>query len=249
MSYFNYKDQKVFYTASGSGEPCLFLPGNTASSKMFDFILPLYTDAFQVIRIDFLGNGQSERVAAFPDELWIDQGQQIVELCKALNCGPVNLVGTSGGAYAAINAALAEPKLFRRVVADSFDGDALPPGFAQAIIQERQAAKQDEQARGFYEWNQGPDWEQVVDLDTDVLVRYEEKQTRLFLQPIAEIQVPLLITISLEDEMLQNNALSECARLRSCNPLIEYQIFEQGAHPLLLSRAEEIAELIKNFLQ
>ncbi len=83
MSYFNYKDQKVFYTASGSGEPCLFLPGNTASSKMFDFILPLYTDAFQVIRIDFLGNGQSERVAAFPDELWIDQGQQIVELCKA----------------------------------------------------------------------------------------------------------------------------------------------------------------------
>ncbi len=249
MSYFKYKGQNVFYTTAGFGKPCLFLPGNTASSKMFDFILPLYINDLQVIRLDFLGNGKSDRVAAFPDELWIDQGQQIIELAQALNCGPLNLIGTSGGAYAAINAALAEPKLFRRVVADSFDGDVLPPGFAQAIIQERQAAKQDEQARGFYEWNQGPDWEQVVDLDTDVLVRYEEKQTRLFLQPIAEIQVPLLITISLEDEMLHNNTLAECARLHSCNPLIEYQIFEQGAHPLLLSRAEEIAELIKNFLQ
>lgn len=249
MSYFNYKGQKVFYTATGSGEPCLFLHGNTASSKMFDFILPLYTNDLQVIRLDFLGNGKSDRVDAFPDELWIDQGRQVVELAKALNCGPLNLVGSSGGAYAAINAALAEPQLFRRVVADSFDGDALPPGFAQAIIQERQAAKQDEQARGFYEWNQGPDWEQVVDLDTDVLVRYEEKQTRLFLRPIAEISAPLLITISLEDEMLHNDAPTECARLHSRNPLIEYRIFEQGAHPLLTSRAEEIAELIKSFLQ
>ena len=72
------------------------------------------------------------------------------------------------------------------VVADSFDGSVLPEGFADAIIRERRSAKKDVQARGFYEWNQGPDWEQVVDLDTDVLVRYEEKQTRLFLQPIAE---------------------------------------------------------------
>ena len=61
-------------------------------------------------------------------------------------------MGTSGGAYAAINAALEAPELFGRVVADSFDGSALPQGFGDGILRERQAAKGDEQARGFYEW-------------------------------------------------------------------------------------------------
>ena len=173
---------------------------------MFEFILPLYTTDVRAIRIDFLGNGKSERVSRFPDELWIDQGHQIVELCKKLNCGKINLVGTSGGAYAAINAALEMPDLFHKVVADSFDGNILPEGFANAVIQERQFAKKEEQARGFYEWCQGEDWEFVVDLDT------------------------------------------ECRHLQDLNRNNSYKIYETGSHPLIVSRAEEIAQLIKDFL-
>ena len=201
MAYFDYNGKQIFYTETGEGEPCVFLHGNTASSKMFEFILPLYTADVKVILIDFLGNGKSERVAKLPDELWIDQGHQIVELCKALNRGKVNLVGTSGGAYAAINAALEMPELFSRVVADSFDGSVLPEGFADAIIRERRSAKKDVQARGFYEWCQGEDWETVVDQDTEVLVNYERSQARIFGRPIETIRVPLFITVSREDEM------------------------------------------------
>ena len=43
---------------------------------MFTFLLPLYTQHFRVILLDFLGNGKSQRVDAFPEELWIDQGRQ-----------------------------------------------------------------------------------------------------------------------------------------------------------------------------
>ncbi len=68
---------------------------------------------------------------------------QVVTLCKALGYPKVNLVGTSGGAYAAINAALAAPELFNKVVADSFDGSKLAPGFSKALLQERQSAKGD----------------------------------------------------------------------------------------------------------
>lgn len=248
MSYFNYQGRNVFYTETGNGEPCIFLHGNTASSKMFEFVLPLYTADVRAILIDFLGNGKSQRVSAFPDELWIDQGHQIIELCRALNCGKVNLVGASGGAYAAINAALEMPELFNKVVADSFDGNTLPEGFANAIIQERESSKKDEQARGFYEWCQGEDWESVVDLDTVVLVNYERKHTRLFHDPIETIQVPLLITISKEDEMLANDMDAKCKYLHDRNPNISYEIYDTGAHPLIASRAEEIAELIKDFL-
>ena len=183
MPYFTYCNGKqIFYRETGNseGEPCIFLHGNTASYRMFEFILPLYQEEMKAVLMDFLGNGKSDRVSSFPEELWIDQGHQIVGLRRALGCDKVNLIGTSGGAYAAINAALEAPELFRKVVADSFDGSTLPEGFGEEIIRERTAAKKDEQARGFYEWCQGEDWETVIDLDTEVLVNYEKNHVRLF---------------------------------------------------------------------
>jgi len=149
--------------------------------------------------------------------------------------------------YAAINAALASPELFNKVVADSFDGSKLAPGFAKALLQERQFAKADPQARGFYEWCQGKDWERVVDLDTEALVNYETNGARLFLRPIQDIQVPLLITISQGDAMLANDMAQECRDLHSKNPNIQYRLFDWGEHPLILSRAEEMADAIKAF--
>ena len=247
MAYFDYNGKKVFYREIGEGKPCMFLHGNTASSRMFEPVLPLYTTGRKVILIDFAGNGRSERLLAFPDELWIDQGHQIVELCRKLNCAKVDLVGTSGGAYAAVNAALECPGLFDRVVADSFTGNRLPEDFAEAILKEREAAKKDKGSREFYEWNQGEDWERVVDLDTEVLVNYERKHTRIFHRPIEQIQVPLLITISREDEMLAKDMDAECSYLCNSNPLIHCRIYDTGAHPLIYSRAEEIADQIKDF--
>lgn len=248
MAYFDYNGKKIYYQELGSGTPCVFLHGNTASSKMFEFLLPLYRDDMKIILIDFLGNGTSDRLVSFPEEMWIDQGHQIVEPCRNLNCGKVNLIGTSGGAYAAINAALEMPELFHKVVADSFDGSTLPAGFGDGIIRERQAAKRDEQARGFYEWCQGDDWEMVVDLDTEALVNYEKKHVRIFRAPIETIQVPLMIAVSREDEMLANDMEAECRRLHEANPDISYHVFDTGGHPLIATRAEEIAGIVKEFL-
>ena len=88
----------------------------------------------------------------------------------------------------------------------------------------------------------------MVDRDTAVLVDYGRKQARIFRRPIEEIQVPLLITASRADEMLVNDLDAECQRLRERNPLIQYRLYDTGAHPLLLSRAEELAEQIRAFL-
>lgn len=248
MAYFDYNGMKVFYTETGSGTPCVFLHGNTASSRMFEYILPLYAASMRVILVDFLGNGRSERIPAFPDELWIDQGHQIVQLCRQLRCGKVSLVGTSGGAYAAINAALEAPELFSGVVADSFTGNTLPEGFEEAIRKERAFAKRDERSRCFYEWNQGADWEHVVDLDTAALVNCGRKRLPLFHSPIETIQVPLLITVSRADGMLAKDMDAECDYLCSSNPLIRCKIYDAGAHPLICSRAEELAGVIQDFI-
>lgn len=106
MSYFQYHDKNIYYSVIGKGIPLMLLHGNTASSKMFTFLLDLYKNDFQIILIDFLGNGLSERIDKFPENIWIDQGYQIIALANHLNIDNINLLGTSGGAYAAINAAL-----------------------------------------------------------------------------------------------------------------------------------------------
>ena len=55
MSYFYYQSKKIYYTEGGSGIPVLFLHGNTASSKMFELLMPLYEDRFHVILLIFWG--------------------------------------------------------------------------------------------------------------------------------------------------------------------------------------------------
>ena len=83
MSFFSYKGKKIFYETIGEGKPLVFLHGNTSSSKLFTPMLPLYKN-FQVILIDFLGYGQSDRLDKFPTELWNVEGngKSLRERCK-----------------------------------------------------------------------------------------------------------------------------------------------------------------------
>ncbi len=149
MSYFNYQSKKIYYKETGSGKPIVFLHGNTASSRMFELILPLYEDKFHVILIDFLGHGKSDRLEEFPAELWTEEARQTTALLEHLDIGKVNLVGTSGGAWAAVNAALEQPYLVDKVVADSFDGRTLADDFSENLLKERAEAKKDEMGEHF----------------------------------------------------------------------------------------------------
>ena len=125
MSYFNYQSKRIFYKEVGNGEPLIMLHGDTASSTMFEMLIPLYQEYFRVILVDFLGNGKSDRVDKFPADLWITQAQQVIALIEYLKIRKANLLGTSGGAWVAVNTALERPDLINKVIADSFDGRTL----------------------------------------------------------------------------------------------------------------------------
>ncbi len=53
-------------------------------------------------------------------------------------------MGTSGGAWVAVNTALERPGLVGKIVADSFDGRTLADNFSKNLVQERTNAKKDE---------------------------------------------------------------------------------------------------------
>lgn len=248
MSYFNYESQKIYYTEAGSGKPVLFLHGNTASSRMFEPLLPLYQDKFQVILMDFLGNGRSDRPERFPAQLWIEEARQTIALLEQRKLQNVNLIGTSGGAWVAINVALERPDLVGKVVADSFDGRTLADDFADKLVQERASAKRDEMGAGFYQWCQGDDWERVVDMDTEALIQCAENKLTLFTKPLSQLQVPLLLMGSQEDKMCRADIREEYLAI-AAETDAKIKLFTTGGHPALLSNAEQAAEAICSFLK
>lgn len=86
MSYLTFHSKKIFYKEAGHGKPLVMLHGDTASSVMFEFLLPLYQENFRVILLDFLGNGQSDRVSHFPADLWSSQTVFLCSACPLRSC-------------------------------------------------------------------------------------------------------------------------------------------------------------------
>ena len=248
MAYFKYQGKSVYYTEYGQGEPLVFLHGNTASSKMSGLLMPLYADKFRCILIDFLGNGQSDRVENFSPDMWYDEALQTIALAEHLQCRRVSLIGTSGGAWVAVNAALERPDLFHAVVADSFDGRTLNDNFSANLLAERKAAKEDIQSRQFYEWCQGADWEKIVDLDTEALLKCAEEKRPLFHKPLEQLKTPILFMGSKEDESCRSNIEEEYREMASMLSQSSVYLFPSGGHPSLFSNAEKTADIVYNFI-
>ena len=112
MAYFSYGKKHIYYEEHGKGTPVIFCHGNTASSRMFSLLMPLYENNLHCILIDFLGFGRSDRTASFPSAQYLELDE-------------VSLIGTSGGAWVAINAAMMMKGRVSTLIADSFDGRTL----------------------------------------------------------------------------------------------------------------------------
>uniref|UniRef100_UPI000A795632 alpha/beta fold hydrolase n=1 Tax=Clostridium sp. NkU-1 TaxID=1095009 RepID=UPI000A795632 len=166
MAYFIYQKQKIYYQEIGTGTPLLMLHGNTASSVMFSDIASKYAKDYRVILIDFLGYGKSDRVTELAEDLWYDEGMQAICFLEEKKYRNVKLIGTSGGALAALNVSLERPDLVSHLIADSFEGEHANPDITEALRQGRKASKDDYGARMFYKMMNGIDWERVVDADT-----------------------------------------------------------------------------------
>lgn len=247
MAFFPFEGKKIYYEITGAGFPLVFLHGDTASSKMFELILPLYQPDFQVILIDFLGNGNSDRIAELPADLWFSQACQVIALLEYLNCGKVGIIGTSGGAWSAVNTALERPDLVQKVIADSFDGRRLADNFTKNLTAERAFAKGDDFSKQFYEWCQGSDWETVVDLNTKTLVEFADSRLPLFHKPLETLRVPVLFTGSMQDTMCRQDMAEEYRQMERLVPDGGVHLFPTGGHPAMMTNAEGFADLARDF--
>ena len=248
MAFFKYNDKNVFYEEIGDGEPLLMLHGNSVSSNMYRDILPLYTDCFKVILIDFLGHGKSERIKEFPADFWYDEAMQAMTLLREKGYKKVNVVGTSGGAIAALNLALEAGDVVHKVIADSFEGENSLEIVATTIKEDREQSKQDQGAVAFWKVEHGEDWEDVVDHDTDVIIRHHQQIGRFYHKDLSDMAVPALLSASLKDEFADYVDFDEVYRMMTSKMADgKIHLFKQGGHPAMMSNAEEFSAIAKTF--
>lgn len=248
MAYLNLEGAKVFYTAKGSGFPLVFLHGNSASGKMYANIRKHYTQDFKVITFDFPGHGKSSRLKEFPTDFWYENAKVATKFIEALGFDKVNLVGSSGGAIVALNIGLEAPALVNKIVADSFPGEYVNVEMINQLEEERDLAKNNLIKRMFWFVNHGNDWRKIVDLDTEMNIRFAKESGMYFHKKLSELCVPVLFTGSKQDESITNLEEIYLAMQENVSNS-QVAIFEKGKHPAILTRARDISNTIKTFLK
>lgn len=82
----------------------------------------------------------------------------------------------------------------QQVIADSFEGEEANKKFTENLLLDRQCAKADKNAREFYSYMHGSDWEQIVDNDTSAIIRHANEIGQFFHKPLQDLKADILFT-------------------------------------------------------
>jgi pimeloyl-ACP methyl ester carboxylesterase len=98
---------KIAFERQGSGESVLLVHGTTGSTQSWALVAPILAERFTVVAMDRRGHGESDPGPSHSIEL---EAQDIISVIDTVG-EPVHLVGHSGGARAALAAALHADRL------------------------------------------------------------------------------------------------------------------------------------------
>jgi pimeloyl-ACP methyl ester carboxylesterase len=245
MPFFKWNQQRLFYRQQGDGPLLVVLPGNTASSAHLQGELDYFSKRFQVAALDFLGTGLSDRVEIWPDQWWYQGARQTKALIEHLGFEQAILVGTSGGAVAAMLLAIHAPERVRAVIGDSFVEQAPPEQFRRLVIAGR--TQRTPGQIDFWRAGHGDDWERVVNADTAMLERFADQGANWFQGQLDRLQCPVLLTGSLQDELIPGAPQQFCGMVEKIADCRLY-LHPKGAHPLMWSEPRAFRTVSDHFL-
>jgi pimeloyl-ACP methyl ester carboxylesterase len=115
MSILNFKGRNVYYDVQGEGKPILILNGIMMSTKSWEPFMESLSESNQIIRLDFIDQGQSDKLVSsvYTQDI---QVQVIEALLKFLKLEKINVVGISYGGEVALAFAVKHPNLVDRMV-------------------------------------------------------------------------------------------------------------------------------------
>lgn len=244
MPYFSHRHRRLFYREQGEGPLLVILPGNTASSAAHVAELAAFDERYHAVALDFPGTGQSDRLERWPDDWWLEGARAALALMDHLSAREGMVMGTSGGGVTALLMAQDAPDRVRAVIADSCVARQ-PPDVLRAEVAGRR--ERHPEAVAFWQHAHGDDWGQVIEADSDLLLRLAERDGRWFEQSQSEVECPVLFTGSLQDATLHNGA-AQMVEMANQIPESQLMLVNGGDHPLMWTRPEVFRRAAESFL-
>lgn len=244
MPYFSFQGMQLHYRDRGDGPLVVLLPGNTASSAHLQGDVDRLAARYRAVALDLPGTGQSDRIAAWPDDWWGLGAAATAALIEHLGAPPAIVLGSSGGGVIALRLALDAPERVRAVVADSCV-DRRDPADLLAAADGRDL--HDPGGAAFWAQGHGPDWAQVVTADSAMIRRFALAGGDWFGDRLGGIACPVLLAGSLTDALLPEVAARQIAMARQIPGCQVLQV-NGGDHPLMWTRPELFYRVVFAFL-
>lgn len=116
MAFFDFKGKSIYYDVQGEGIPVLLLNGIMMSTASWNAFVPVFKPLVQLIRFDFLDQGQSAKMDDLEVYTQTLQAELIAALLSHLQLSTVDIVGISYGGEVALQFAITYPQSVRRLV-------------------------------------------------------------------------------------------------------------------------------------
>lgn len=115
MAILDFKGRNIFYDVKGEGKPILILNGIMMSTKSWEPFVHSFINDNQLIRLDFIDQGQSDKLenSVYSQAIQVEIIQALLEKLKLQK---VNIVGISYGGEVAVKFACRYPSHVERLV-------------------------------------------------------------------------------------------------------------------------------------
>ena len=113
----------IHYVRAGSGQPLILIPGAFSTYRTWDRMIPELSLRFEVLALDYVGTGDSDKPAEGFDYSVESQATMVAGLIRKLGLPPVRIIGVSYGSAIALNIACRFPELVDRIAC--IEGGAL----------------------------------------------------------------------------------------------------------------------------
>lgn len=246
MPHFVHNSRHLFYREQGNGPLLIILPGNTASSACHEEEMTYFSRHYRAVALDFWGTGQSDRIDVWPEDWWETAAYDVSALVKHLGEEHAALIGTSGGGVVALLTPILFPERVWAVVADSCI-ERYPAALLRMVVTERR--QRTEKQIAFWQFAHGDDWQQVVDADSERLLKAAQQGALDWARGrLKDIHCPVLLTASLCDKSLPDVGQKIC-RMAEQIPDSRVLLVNAGDHPLMWSRREDFFHVCEYFLK
>lgn len=245
MPFFNHDGLTIFYTENGQGFPLVLIPGSTTAAPHYKRDMErLAGKGHRVICFDWPGTGRSQRLERWSPRWLDDVAGCVIALLDYLNLPEAVLVGSSGGAMAALLTALKAPERVSAVIADS-TGESWSPGFIHSVVNGRRENL--ELMGDFWQIGHGDDWRQVVEKDNQALLQFAHRGDDWLRGRLVQLNLPVLFCGSLQDELIPD--IGGQIQSMACQiPGSRVFLTHNGGHPLMWSYPDLFYEQVDSFL-